>query len=473
MDYKNWETVIGLEIHAQLKTNTKLFSPDPAGWAEGENTQIHPVSLALPGTLPVLNREALKMAIKTGKAFRGGNQKRSLFERKNYFYPDLPKGYQISQYKNPFCQGGQVDFYFKGEKRRVSLERIHLEEDAGRTLYPGSYALINFNRAGVPLLEIVTRPVIKDPLEASACARAICRTLKYLDVCDGNLEEGSFRCDCNISLRPEGEKSFGTKVELKNLNSFRFIEKALFYEIDRQKAYLQKGVPVSQETRLYDSTKNQTRLMRSKEEVSDYRYFPDPDLPEVILDENFLREIEPPELPFEKASRFLKDYQLQFKAVEIITEDPLLAADFEQVVKETKDSEMTSHWFVGELQALLKEKGQRRCPVSNQNFSDLLLCILKGEISNKMAKEIFAEMWDTGLRAEEIIKKKNLKQISDSEKLTLWVDQVLKTYPSQVESYKKGRVKLFSFFVGQVMKLSKGQAHPQKLSQILKEKLCG
>ena len=476
MDCRSWEAVIGLEIHAQLKTNTKLFSPDSAGWAEGENTQIHPVSLALPGTLPVFNKQALKMAIKTGKAFKGEIKKNSLFERKNYFYPDLPKGYQISQYKKPFCEGGQVDFYFKGEKRSVALERIHLEEDAGRSLYPGAYALINFNRAGVPLLEIVTRPAIRDPLEASACARAICRTLRYLEVCDGNLEEGSFRCDCNISLRPQGGSFFGTKVELKNLNSFRFIEKALLYEIDRQTACLNKGVPISQETRLYDSSKNQTRLMRSKEEVSDYRYFPDPDLPEVTLDEGFLEGIQSPELPFEKVSRFLEDYKINFKAVEIITEDPFLADYFEQVVKKTKDPEITSHWFIGELQALLKEKGENFSPISSKNFSDLLLYIIRGEISNKMAKEIFAEMWDTGLGAEEIIKKKNLKQISDSKELISWVDQVLKSYPGQVKSYLEGRTKLFSFFIGQVMKLSKGQAHPQKLSKILKEKLdslCG
>ena len=286
MDTKGFLITIGLEIHAQLKSQTKLFSPDKAGWTTGENDEIHPVSLALPGTLPVLNKKALKMALQTGLAFKGQIKNGSVFARKNYFYPDLPKGYQISQYDKPFCEGGQVCFFKKEQKISISLERIHLEEDAGRSLHKGAYSLINFNRAGVALLEIVTKPEITDPHTASLCAKAIRRTLRYLEVCDGNLEEGSMRCDCNVSLRPEGQKELGTKVELKNINSFRFIEKALSYEIDRQMESLKSGGKIQPETRLYDPSKNQTRLMRSKESASDYRYFPDPDLPQVFLKKN-------------------------------------------------------------------------------------------------------------------------------------------------------------------------------------------
>ena len=471
MDSKNWEAVIGLEIHAQLKTKTKLFSPDKAGWTEGENDQIHPVSLALPGTLPVLNEEALNMALKTGKAFGGDIKNDSVFARKNYFYPDLPKGYQISQYDKPFCQGGQVDFFLEEEKQSIVLERIHLEEDAGRSVHRGSYSLINFNRAGVPLLEIVTKPDIRDPAAASACARAIRRILRYLEVCDGNLEKGSLRCDCNISIRPKGEAKLGTKVELKNINSFRFIEKALIYEIDRQIACLKAGEHISQETRLYDSSKNQTRPMRSKEEASDYRYFPDPDLSQVHFDRDRLNQLDLPELPFDRAQRFVEDYNLKTSTVEALIEDKNLADYFEQIAKASKDPQSASHWFQGELQAHLKDKGVSFCPIPVKDFSQLLILVSQGDISNTMAKEIFSEMWDTGLNPEQIIRKKNLKQISSQKELEELVNRILSTHPSQVRDYKKGRTKLFGFFVGQIMKESKGQANPQKLSQILKQKL--
>ena len=471
MDTKNWSAVIGLEIHAQLKTRTKLFSPDRAGWTEGENDQIHPVSLALPGTLPVLNEEALRMALKTGKAFGGQIKNRSVFARKNYFYPDLPKGYQISQYDKPFCQGGRVDFFFEGEKRSVSLERIHIEEDAGRSLHRGTCSLINFNRAGVPLLEIVTRPDITDSAMASACAKAIRRMLRYLEVCDGNLEEGSLRCDCNVSVRPKGETKLGTKVELKNINSFRFIEKALSYERDRQISRLQAGELIFQETRLYDSSKNQTRPMRSKEEASDYRYFPDPDLPQLRFDQALFNPLDLPELPFEKAERFIREYNLKADAVEVLVEEKHLADYFEEIVKNSKEPQVLSHWFQGELQAHLKKRGESSCPIPVRDFSQLLILISQGDISNTMAKDIFAEMWNTGLSPEEIITGKDLKQISGPKELEELVHKILSSHPSQLEDYKKGKTKLFGFFVGQIMKESKGQANPQKLSQILKQKL--
>lgn len=470
MDTKNWTAVIGLEIHAQLKTKTKLFSSDKADFTQGENDQIHPVSFALPGTLPVLNEMALKMALKAGKAF-GGHLNNSVFSRKNYFYPDLPKGYQISQYDKPFCEGGEVIFFLNGEKQRVCLERIHLEEDAGRALHKGSFSLINFNRAGVPLLEIVTIPDLKDPVSAAMCAKAIRRTLRYLEICDGNLEEGSLRCDCNISIRPVGEKKLGTKVELKNINSFRFIEKALVYEIKRQIEILEAGKSISQETRLYDSSKNETRPMRSKEEASDYRYFPDPDLPQVDLSPELLKDSDLPELPHKKAERFIQDYQLNPGTVDFLVEDKDLSHFFEQIVKETRDPQTVSAWFMGEVQAHLKDKKQQVCPVSVKDFSRLLTLTTKGDISNKMAKEIFAEMWDKGLNPDQIIKQKNLKQISNPDDLEKLVDKVLVSHPKQVESYRQGKTKLFGFFVGQIMKESKGQANPQKVSQILKQKL--
>ena len=463
--------MIGLEIHAQLKTKTKLFSPDKASWTEGENDQVHPVSLALPGTLPVLNEEALKMALKTAKAFKGEIQKGSQFARKHYFYPDLPKGYQTSQYDKAFCRGGQVDFYWNQKEHSVSLERIHLEEDAGRSLHKGAFSLINFNRAGVPLLEIVTQPVLRHPKEASACAKAIRRTLRYLKVCDGNLEEGSLRCDCNISVRKKGAEKFGTKVELKNINSFRFIEKALLYEAERQIEALKAGLSLAQETRLYDSSNNQTRPMRSKESASDYRYFPDPDLPQVFFEPEFLKGLDLPELPFEKKTRFLKDYKLAFESAEILVEDSYLADYFEKTVKETKEPQKASHWVTGELQALLKEKNVSVCPVSVEDFSNLLKLVSKGDISNKMAKEIFLEMWDTGSNPEQIVVAKNLKQISSSEELEGLVHKVLTKYPDQIKDYKEGRTKLFGFFVGQIMKETKGRANPQKVSNILKQKL--
>ena len=471
MSSHSFLVTIGLEIHAQLKSQTKLFSPDKAGWTTGENNEIHPISLALPGTLPVLNETALKMALKTGLAFNGNIQNNSVFARKNYFYPDLPKGYQISQYNKPFCEGGHVDFFNKEDAVSIPLERIHLEEDAGRSLHKKSYTLINFNRAGIALLEIVTKPEIKDPHTASLCAKAIRRILRYLEVCDGNLEEGSMRCDCNISLRPKGQKQLGQKVELKNINSFRFIEKALCYEIDRQTELLKRGENVQQETRLYDSSKNQTRPMRAKESTNDYRYFPDPDLLPVFFEESFLKSLKLPELPFEKSKRFVKNYQLKPETAQTLVENKQFADYFEQIALESKDPQKLSFWLLGEVQAQLKQRNESFCPIPTKAFSSLLKMINKSIISNKMAKEIFNEMWEKGLSPEEIIEKKNIKQISGEKELRFLIVQILKKHPQQVKAYKLGKNKLFGFFVGQSMKESKGQANPQKLSQLLIEEL--
>ena len=473
MDFKNWDPVIGLEIHAQLKTQSKMFSSDGACFEEQENSQIHPVSLGLPGALPVLNKEAFYLALKTARAFSGEIKNHSVFARKNYFYPDLPKGYQISQYDKPFCKGGEVKFFFNGELQKVSLERIHMEEDAGRSLHKEASTLLNFNRAGVPLLEIVTKPEMKDPAAVAACAKAIRQVLRYLEVCDGNLEEGSLRCDCNVSIRLKGERKLGTKVELKNINSFRFIEKALLYEIKRQIRCLESGESLTQETRLYDSTRNQTRSMRSKEEASDYRYFPDPDLPLLSFEDSLLQKIVLPELPLTKRRRFRENYGLKEEIIGILIEEPLLADYFENIVEKTKEPESTAYWLTGEFQARFKESSfsLEDCPISVQNFADLILFVTREEISLKIAKEVFSLMWEKGKSPKTIIEQKNFKQISDTKILEEIVEKTLNQYPKQRKDYKEGRTKLFGFFVGQVMKETKGQAHPQKLSTLLKQKL--
>ena len=473
MTSEKWETVIGLEIHAQLKTETKLFSPDSAVFSAGENDHIHPVSLGFPGVLPVLNKQAVVFALRAARAFEGRIQEHSVFARKNYFYPDLPKGYQISQYDEPYCEGGLVRYHFEGAVQEVRLERIHMEEDAGRSLHRGSATLINFNRAGTPLLEIVTRPDLRDPAAAAACVRAIRRVLRYLDICDGNLEEGSLRCDCNISLRLCGAKALGTKVELKNLNSFRFIEKALQYERERQARLLNAEKPILQETRLYDSVKNQTFPMRSKETASDYRYFPDPDLlPLNVSDLSNQMESLPP-LPFQKFEKFKQVYGLKDRQIEVLVEDKALCEYFEELAEHSGDPQSSCHWITGEVQARLNETDQtiEEVPISIEHFSKLIKLVSTEVISIKIAKEVFASMWKTGETPERIIKEKGFKQISDEKELRSIVKKTLGAYPKQVADYRAGRTKLFGFFTGQVMKATKGQAHPVKLSKILKEEL--
>ena len=473
MDLNNLEVIIGLEIHAQLNTKSKMFAPEAAEFTDGHNDQVGPVTLGLPGTLPLFNEQAFFMALKTAKAFSGNVKNDSVFARKNYFYPDLPKGYQISQYDKPYCEGGKVEFILEGKHDCVNLERIHMEEDAGRSIHKGNFTLVNFNRAGVPLLEMVTKPEIKSAKQAAACARAIRRVLRYIEVCDGNLEQGSMRCDCNISIKEKTQKELGTKVEIKNINSFRFIEKALEYEINRQIECVKSGKKIHQETRLYDSVKNQTLPMRSKEGASDYRYFPEPDLPIVHFEDSILENIKLPELPLEKFNRFQSEYNLPDSANEILVEDIHLANYFEAITTKTKDPQTTSHWIVGDLQSHLKESSIsiEDCPVSPQNFSELILSMKKGDISNKMAKSILAEMWKTGKSPKDIIESQGLKQIADESVLEKLADKAISQYPKQVESYKQGKTKLFGFFVGQIMKETKGQAHPEKLSEILKKKL--
>ena len=474
--FEGWKSVIGLEIHAQLLTKSKLFSPDPSHFVEVENKHVHPVSLGLPGTLPVLNSKAMEYSVQVGLALNCRINQKSVFARKNYFYPDLPKGYQISQYKQPVCENGYVEFECKGERKKVRIQRVHIEEDAGRFHHKEHCSLVNFNRAGVPLVEIVSEPDIHSSEEAAEMVRSIRKILKYLGVCDGNLEEGSLRCDCNVSVQKISDSKPGTRTELKNLNSFKFIEKAIDYEIKRQIHVLTEGDKVIQETRLYDSTKNKTFPMRSKEEASDYRYFPDPDLQSVFLSEQWIEEQRRkiPESFLQKADRFQKQYGLSFKEAFLITEEKERADYFEQLVNTNASTKMSANWLINEVLARLNEekiKYIKDCPVPPEYLGAMIKMIERKEISGKMGKKIFSEMWNTKKTPEDIVKKQGLKKISDKTILSGLVEEVIKKFPKQLEDYKNGKEKIFGFFIGEIMKSCKGQADPEKLNKILKEKL--
>ncbi len=471
-----FEAVIGLEIHAQLLTKSKLFSPDSARFVEMENKHIHPVSLALPGVLPVLNEKALEYAVRAGLALNCRVNSHSLFARKNYFYPDLPKGYQISQYEKPICEKGYVEFERAGIRKKVRIQRVHIEEDAGRFHHKGHYSLVNFNRAGAPLVEIVSLPDLSSPEDAAEMARTVRKILKYIAVCDGNLQEGSLRCDCNVSVRKTGDKTLGVRTELKNLNSFKFIEKALKYEIRRQILSLNQGHKVVQETRLYDSNKNKTFPLRSKEEAGDYRYFPDPDLPPLILSEEWIKNQKKalPESFLQKADRFKDQYGLSAGEAFIITEEKSRADYFEQTVKEGAPPALTASWLINEVLARLNEEKTsdiEKSPVPPRRMGQLLKMIDQKEISGKIGKKVFAEMWSAKEDPAKIIKKKGLKQITDFKELSALAEETLKKFPRQVKEYGEGRTKVFGFFIGEIMKSCKGQADPKLLNQILKEKL--
>ena len=474
MSQSEWKTVIGLEIHAQLLTKSKFFSPDPAPFSEKENEHIHPVSLGLPGTLPVLNAKALEYATQVGLALNCRINTTSLMARKNYFYPDLPKGYQISQYEKPLCENGYVEFEVEEERKKVRIQRVHVEEDAGRFHHKGYCSLVNFNRAGVPLVEIVSEPDISSPKEAAEMARSIRKILKYLKVCDGNLEEGSLRCDCNVSVQKISDPRPGTRTELKNINSFKFIEKAVEYEAQRQIQALQDGHKIVQETRLYDSSKNKTFSLRSKEEASDYRYFPDPDLRPIVLSDKWLEEQREkiPESFLQKADRFQKQYGLSSKESFLLTEEKPLADYFEQTAKKA-GAKISANWLGNEVLAQLNEEkiSILECPVSPEELGNMIAMIEKKEISGKMAKQVFATMWKKKISAREAQKKLGLKKISDEKTLSLMIEKVINQFPKQVEDYRNGKEKIFGFFVGEIMKSCKGQADPQELNKILKQKL--
>lgn len=474
-----WETVIGLEIHAQLATRSKIFSGAPTVFGAPANSQACAIDLGMPGVLPVLNHEAVRMAIMFGLATHSSIAETSVFARKNYFYPDLPKGYQISQYELPIVALGYLDIELENETiKRIGITRAHLEEDAGKSihdLYP-SHTAIDLNRAGTPLLEIVSEPDLRSAKEAVAYMRKLHSLVRYLGICDGNMQEGSFRCDANVSIRPVGSTGFGVRTETKNLNSFRFVEKAIEYEIERQIDIIESGGAVSQETRLYDPNKDETRPMRSKEEANDYRYFPDPDLLPVKVSPEDIEKIrsELPELPDEKKNRFTIQYQLSEYDAGVLTATRDMANFFEETIKNVAQQEkLAANWIMGDLSAFLNRDNIEisNSPVSPKDLSNLLNRISDGTISGKIAKEVFESMWSGEGTADEIIQKRGLIQISDQTALMDLIDDVLARNPEQLEQYRAGKVKLFGFFVGQAMKASQGKANPKELNTLLKNKL--
>lgn len=475
MAYSDYEAVIGLEIHAQLFTKSKIFSSASTEFGDGDNDQVTPVCAGMPGTLPVLNKGAVELAIKTGLALNCEINQKSTFSRKQYFYPDLPKGYQISQYDLPICSGGYVEFYMGDKLKRVVLERAHMEEDAGKSTHHGDYTLVNLNRAGIPLLEIVSGPVMHSPEEAAEYSRAVRQILRYTGVCDGNLEEGSMRCDCNVSVRKKGSDKLGTKVELKNINSFKFIEKAIEYEIQRQIDAIEGGEKIIQETRLYDSTKNRTFSMRTKEEAQDYRYFPDPDLLPLVIDAAWIERIKKdlPELPLAKSQRFQKVYGLPELDANVLTQEKDMSDYFEDVAQKSGNAKLASNWMMAELMRELKDNKVEilQSPITSESLAELIQLIDKGTISGKMAKQVFAEMWTSKEKPSNLIKKMGLEQITDEGAISKIVDDVIAQNADQVAQYRSGKDKVFGFFVGQVMKLSKGQANPDAVNKLLKEKL--
>lgn len=477
MASRDWEAVIGLEIHAQLLTESKIFSSDSAKFGGADNEHTSPVSLGMPGALPVINKKVVEYSARTGLALNCNIRRKSVFARKNYFYPDLPKGYQTSQFEEPICEKGYVDYFLNGEIKRVTIERAHMEEDAGKSQHQGDYSLINLNRAGVPLLEIVSGPDMRSAEEAAEYARTVRKILRYLNVCDGNLEEGSMRCDCNVSIRRKGDTKLGTKVELKNINSFRFIEKAIEYEIFRQIDCHETGEKIVQETRLYDSTKNRTYSMRTKEDSHDYRYFPCPDLLPVVLEESWLAKMksELPELPLARAQRFQSEYQVPAADSFVLTTEKSLADYFEETAKKSKNPKAAANWIMTELMRELNDAklDVEKSPVSSSALAELVAMIDAKTISGKMAKDVFLDMWKTSKSPAEIVKSKGMSQITDSSAIEKIVDEVLAANAANVAEYRAGKTKLLGFFVGAVMKASKGQANPDMVNQILTEKLKG
>lgn len=474
-----WEVVIGLEIHTQLATTSKIFSGASTAYGAEPNTQACLVDLGYPGVLPVLNTEVVRMACKFGLAINAKVASRCVFERKNYFYPDLPKGYQISQYELPIVYDGELMIKDdRGENRRIGITRAHLEEDAGKSIHEGlnRSSGIDLNRAGTPLLEIVSEPDLRSAREAVAYMRKIHSIVRYLEISDGNMQEGSFRCDANVSVRPQGQEKLGTRSELKNLNSFRFVEKAINFEIERQINVLEDGGEVAQETRLYDSDRDETRSMRSKEEANDYRYFPDPDLLPVVLDDAFIAEVRKtlPELPDAKQSRFVEQYDLKPADAGILTVSRALADYFEATVAAFKDNpKIVANWITGELSAALNRDGIEitDSKIAPADLAALLGRIQDGTISGKIAKDVFEAMWTGGGGADEIIEAKGLRQITDSSAIEKIVDAVIAANPDQVEQYRAGKDKVLGFFVGQVMKETGGKANPGQVNDVLKGRL--
>ena len=475
-----YEAVIGLEIHAQLLTESKIFCGCSTQFGAEPNENTCPICTGMPGVLPVLNRRVVELALRTAVALQGEIAPRSVFARKNYFYPDLPKGYQISQYEAPLSQGGYVEIESNGEIRRVGITRVHLEEDAGKLVYEGTMekadaGFVDLNRTGVPLIEIVTEPELRTPEEAGAFLRKLRSILRYLEVCDGNMEQGSLRCDANVSVRPVGSKGLGVKTELKNMNSFRFVERALEYEIQRQIATLEDGEEVVQETRLWDASKNATLGMRSKEEAHDYRYFPDPDLVPFEIDAERAEETRKnlPELPDEKENRFVEQFELPRADARTLTSSAELADYFERAVAGFPQAKKVSNWILTELLRELNRDDREidQCEVTPEHLAGMLSMIEEGSISGKIGKQVFEEMYRTGKDPQTIVKEKGWIQIQDSSELTGVIDDVLQAHPDEVKKYRAGKEKVFGFLVGQVMKATRGQANPKLVNELLRKKL--
>ncbi len=472
-----FEVVIGLEVHAQLNTNTKIFCSCATSFGEEPNTNVCPVCLGLPGALPVLNREVVTKSISLGKAIGAKINKVSRFDRKNYFYPDLPKGYQISQFEVPIVDGGELIIDFDdGTSKRIGVTRAHLEEDAGKNIHQGDQSLVDLNRAGTPLLEIVSEPDMRSSDEAVRYLKKLHSILRYLNISDANMQEGSFRCDANVSIRPKGDKKLYTRVEIKNLNSFKFIQKSIEYEVNRQIEAWEDGVyeqEVYQETRLYDIAKDETRSMRGKEDSAEYRYFPEPDLPLLVISDEMMAKYSViPELPDEKKARFVKQFKLKKYDAEVITSSIEMAHFFEDMINRGADAKLSTTWLTTELQGRLKGGlSIATSPVDSEKLANLVMRISDGSISGKAGKEVLDYLMQNDVNVDETIEKLGLKQMNDDSAIVAIIDEILANNSDKVEQYKAGKVKLFGFFVGQTMKLSKGTANPKRVNELLKEKL--
>ena len=474
-----YEPVIGLEVHAQLLTESKIFCTCSTVFGADPNSHTCPVCIGMPGVLPVLNRKVVEYAMKMALATNCRINETCTFARKNYFYPDLPKGYQISQYAQPLAEHGYVDIEEDGGKKRIGITRIHMEEDAGKMIHdehlPSSY--VDLNRTGVPLIEIVSEPDMRSAEEASAYLRRLHEILVYLEICDGNMEEGSFRCDANVSIRQKGETTLGTRTELKNMNSFRNVQRALDYEIKRQQYILESGQKVIQETRLWDDAQGVTLSMRGKEEAHDYRYFPDPDLVPIVTDEAWTEKVRSglPELPLEKRERFIRDYEIPAYDAGVLTSSRVLADYFEDVARLSGKPKAASNWVMGDILRFLNEekRDMKECPILPQSLAEMIQLIEDGTISGKMAKDIIEEMYRTGKPPKTIIEEKGMIQITDEAAITKTIAEVLAANTAQVEQYRGGKEKLFGYFVGQVMKATQGKANPQLINELLKKMLAG
>ncbi|HEX2116834.1 MAG TPA: Asp-tRNA(Asn)/Glu-tRNA(Gln) amidotransferase subunit GatB [Alphaproteobacteria bacterium] len=475
-----WEMVIGLEVHAQVISEAKLFSGAPTAFGAEPNTQVSYVDAAFPGMLPVINRKCVEQAVRTGLGINGRINEVSVFDRKNYFYADLPAGYQISQYTRPIVSNGKLTIELEdGSTKDIGITRLHMEQDAGKSLHDqhATKTYVDLNRAGVALMEIVSEPDIRSPEEAGAYLRKLRSILRYLGTCDGNMEEGSMRCDANVSVRKQGSREFGTRCEIKNVNSVRFVMQAIEYEARRQVELIEDGGTVVQETRLFDSGRGVTRSMRSKEHAHDYRYFPDPDLLPLVLDPNWVSEIRVsmPELPDAKKTRFMRDFKLSAKDAGILVAEKENAAFFEEVAKGRKDPKLAANWVVGELFGMLNREGKdiQQSPVSAKSLAGLLDLIENNTISGRIAKDVFALMVETGKDAATIVEEKGLKQVTDTGAIEAAVDKVIAENAAKVSDYRSGKQAIFGWFVGQVMKATQGKANPALVNELLKKKLAG